>query len=76
MNYHTRFPLPEGSRDCFSDHVVRAIHVSVIDCALISGPEQAAFDALAHIVLVVLDWLIVNDPTLHENVFHMPPRDT
>jgi hypothetical protein len=24
----------------------------------------------------VVDWLIINDPVLHENVFHMPPRHT
>jgi hypothetical protein len=24
----------------------------------------------------VVDWLIVNDPVLHENVFHMPPSHT
>jgi hypothetical protein len=23
----------------------------------------------------VLDWLVVNDPMLHEHVFHMPQRD-
>jgi hypothetical protein len=23
----------------------------------------------------VVDWLMLNDPTLHEHVFHMPPND-
>jgi hypothetical protein len=34
--------------------------------------------ALAHPWLAefwaIVDWLIINDPVLHENVFHMPPR--
>ena len=36
--------------------------------------------ALGHPRLVdfwaVIDWLIVNDPTLHQHVFHMPPRSS
>jgi len=52
VNYHTRFPLPEGSRDCFSDNVVRAIHIG-IDQPAVADSEQAALDALARVVLVM-----------------------
>jgi hypothetical protein len=64
VNYNTRFPLPEGSRDCFSDDVVRAIHVSVIDRTPISSPEEAALNALAGVVLLVADRLIVQETAL------------
>ena len=64
VNYNTRFPLPEGSRDCFSQNVVRAIHVGIDDLPPISGAEQPARDTLAGVVLVVLDWLAIQEAAL------------
>lgn len=44
------------------------------------GRKLERDEALAHPRLddfwAVVDWLILNDPVLHENVFHMPPTNT
>jgi hypothetical protein len=44
VNYHTRFPLPEGSRDCFPKNVIRTIHIGIdgtISPRLRAGLESA-----------------------------------
>lgn len=47
--------------------------------AQIFGARLSRDEALVHPRLAelweVVDWLIVNDPTLHDKVFHMPPAD-
>jgi len=52
----------------------------VLGDAAIFGQKLTRDEALAHPWLdrfwELVDWLIGNDPILHEHVFHMPPRSS
>jgi hypothetical protein len=54
--------------------LVRPVHTR--EDSELSGRKLERDEALAHPWLQsfweVVDWLIVNDPTLHEHVYHMP----
>ena len=52
MDYHTPDPIAKGVWDCFSDDVVRAVHVG-IDPPTVCGAKHPACDPRAHIAFAV-----------------------
>jgi len=68
VNCGTHYPFAKGVRDYFPHDVVRAVDISV-DMSAIGSTKQAPLHTLAHIVLMLTDWFIVEKTTLRGVTF-------
>jgi hypothetical protein len=76
---HVTFGCRIGYVESQSESASSLVHGGqVLSDSPMFGQKLNRDEALAHPWLnsfwEVVDWLILNDPTLHEHVFHMPPR--